>query len=100
MNFWNLCEAMALFMWLWVDVGRDCRWYQECLGMQILRKRDVPEEKYMNVFMGFGPEDNHFAAELTYSKCRISPLYVFSCYLMVKNTITKWNYGHIPLAET
>lgn len=52
-----------------VDVGRDCRWYQDCLGMHILRKRDVPEEKYMNVFMGYGPEDNHFAAELTYSKC-------------------------------
>lgn len=41
---------------------------QDCLGMQILRKRDVPEEKYMNAFMGYGSEDNHFAAELTYSK--------------------------------
>lgn len=50
----------------------ECRWYGDCLGMHILRKRDVPEEKYMNVFMGYGMEDNHFAAELTYSKCRMN----------------------------
>lgn len=42
--------------------------------MHILRKRDNPEEKYMNVFMGYGMEDNHFVAELTYSKCRTNTI--------------------------
>jgi hypothetical protein len=35
--------------------------------MKLLRKRDVPEEKYTNAFLGFGPEDTNFALELTYS---------------------------------
>lgn len=37
--------------------------------MKLLRKRDVPEEKYTNAFLGFGPEDTNFALELTYSMC-------------------------------
>lgn len=43
------------------------RFYTECLGMKLLRKRDVPEEKYSNAFLGFGPEESHFVVELTYS---------------------------------
>lgn len=35
--------------------------------MKLLRKRDVPEEKYSNAFLGFGPEQSHFVVELTYS---------------------------------
>lgn len=35
--------------------------------MKLLRKRDVPEEKYSNAFLGFGPEESHFVVELTYS---------------------------------
>jgi len=35
--------------------------------MKLLRKRDVPDEKYTNAFLGFGPEDTNFALELTYS---------------------------------
>lgn len=37
--------------------------------MKLLRKRDIPEEKYTNAFLGYGPEDSHFVIELTYSKC-------------------------------
>lgn len=44
------------------------RFYTECLGMKLLRKRDIPEEKYTNAFLGYGPEDSHFVIELTYSK--------------------------------
>lgn len=44
------------------------RFYTECLGMKLLRKRDIPEERYTNVFLGYGPEDSHFVIELTYSK--------------------------------
>lgn len=43
------------------------RCYTECFGMKLLRKRDVPDEKYTNAFLGFGPEDKNFALELTYS---------------------------------
>ncbi|KAG0499438.1 hypothetical protein HPP92_003675 [Vanilla planifolia] len=49
------------------DLDRTIRFYTECFGMKLLRKRDVPEEKYSNAFLGFGPEDSHFAVELTYN---------------------------------
>ncbi|KAL5207966.1 hypothetical protein ABZP36_032401 [Zizania latifolia] len=41
--------------------------YTECLGMKLLRRRDIPEEKYTNAFLGYGPEDSHFVVELTYN---------------------------------
>lgn len=44
------------------------RFYTECLGMKLLRRRDIPEEKYTNAFLGYGPEDTNFVVELTYSK--------------------------------
>jgi hypothetical protein len=37
--------------------------------MKLLRKRDIPEEKYSNAFLGYGPEESHFVVELTYSQC-------------------------------
>lgn len=36
--------------------------------MKLLRKRDIPEEKYSNAFLGFGPEQSNFVVELTYSE--------------------------------
>jgi len=35
--------------------------------MTLLRKREVPEAKYTNVFVGYGPEDTHAVLELTYN---------------------------------
>ncbi|KAL2495401.1 glyoxalase I-like protein [Forsythia ovata] len=49
------------------DLDRTIKFYTECLGMKLLRKRDIPEEKYSNAFLGFGPEETHFAVELTYN---------------------------------
>ncbi|KAL6843367.1 hypothetical protein ACP4OV_027080 [Aristida adscensionis] len=49
------------------DLDRTIKYYTECFGMKLLRKRDVPEEKYTNAFLGFGPEDTNFALELTYN---------------------------------
>ncbi|KAI0495206.1 lactoylglutathione lyase GLX1 [Dendrobium catenatum] len=49
------------------DLDRTIKFYTECFGMKLLRKRDVPEEKYSNAFLGFGPEDSHFVVELTYN---------------------------------
>lgn len=33
--------------------------------MELLRYRDIPEEKYSNAFLGYGPETTNFAVELT-----------------------------------
>ncbi|CAA7014931.1 unnamed protein product [Microthlaspi erraticum] len=49
------------------DLDRTIKFYTECLGMKLLRKRDIPEEKYTNAFLGYGPEDSHFVIELTYN---------------------------------
>ncbi|KAK8450471.1 hypothetical protein SEVIR_6G034100v4 [Setaria viridis] len=49
------------------DLDRTIKYYTECFGMKLLRKRDVPDEKYTNAFLGFGPEDTNFALELTYN---------------------------------
>ena len=51
-----------------IQIAGDFRFYTECLGMKLLRKRDIPEERYTNAFLGYGPEDSHFVIELTYSK--------------------------------
>jgi len=32
---------------------------------QLLRYRDIPDEKYTNAFLGYGSERSHFALELT-----------------------------------
>ncbi|WOL16208.1 lactoylglutathione lyase-like [Canna indica] len=49
------------------DLDRTIKFYTECFGMKLLRKRDIPEENYSNAFLGFGPEDTHFVVELTYN---------------------------------
>lgn len=55
-------------IWRLVKLQFGNRFYTECLGMKLLRKRDIPEERYTNAFLGYGPEDSHFVIELTYSK--------------------------------
>lgn len=55
------------------------RFYTECFGMKVLRKRDVPEEKYSNAFLGFGPETSNFVVELTYSICSYPISLVITC---------------------
>ncbi|XP_022142112.1 putative lactoylglutathione lyase [Momordica charantia] len=49
------------------DLDRTIKFYTECFGMKLLRHRDVPEEKYSNAFLGFGPEESNFVVELTYN---------------------------------
>ncbi|KAF2303725.1 hypothetical protein GH714_021481 [Hevea brasiliensis] len=49
------------------DLDRTIKFYTECFGMKLLRKRDVPEEKYSNAFLGFGSEETNFVVELTYN---------------------------------
>lgn len=49
------------------DLDRTIKFYTECFGMKLLRQRDIPDEKYSNAFLGFGPEETHFVVELTYN---------------------------------
>ncbi|KAH7569475.1 hypothetical protein JRO89_XS06G0168000 [Xanthoceras sorbifolium] len=49
------------------DLDRTIKFYTEGFGMKLLRKRDIPEEKYSNAFLAFGPEESNFAVELTYN---------------------------------
>jgi hypothetical protein len=60
----------AMIMLFYVTLYDSGRYYTECFGMKLLRKRDVPDEKYTNAFLGFGPENTNFAVELTYSMFR------------------------------
>jgi len=49
------------------DLDKSIDFYTKFLGMTLLRKREVPEAKYTNVFVGYGPEDTHSVLELTYN---------------------------------
>ncbi|KAJ1409847.1 Vicinal oxygen chelate, partial [Sesbania bispinosa] len=49
------------------DLEKTIKFYTECLGMKLLRKRDIPEDRYTNAFLGYGPEDSNFTVELTYN---------------------------------
>lgn len=49
------------------DLQAHIDWYTKNFGMKLLRHRDVPDEKYSNAFLGFGPETTNFALELTYN---------------------------------
>ncbi|KAM3401771.1 hypothetical protein ACQJBY_006039 [Aegilops geniculata] len=49
------------------DLDKTIKFYTECLGMKLLRRRDILEERYTNAFLGYGPEDSHFVVELTYN---------------------------------
>lgn len=49
------------------NLDKTIKFYTECLGMKLLRKRDIPEERYSNAFLGYGPEETNFSVELTYN---------------------------------
>lgn len=48
------------------DLDRTIKFYTENFGMQLLRKKDFPELKLTNAVLGYGPEDSHFVADVTY----------------------------------
>jgi lactoylglutathione lyase len=49
------------------DLERSIAFYTEVLGMKLLRRRDYPEGRFTNAFVGFGPESEQAALELTYN---------------------------------
>ena len=49
------------------DLQRSVDFYTRILGMSLLRTTDRPEQKYSLAFVGYGPESETAALELTYN---------------------------------
>ncbi|ABS26566.1 lactoylglutathione lyase [Anaeromyxobacter sp. Fw109-5] len=49
------------------DLERSIAFYTEVLGMKLLRRQDYPDGRFTLAFVGFGPESEHAALELTHN---------------------------------
>ncbi|MBI2318051.1 MAG: lactoylglutathione lyase [Betaproteobacteria bacterium] len=49
------------------DLERSLRFYTEVLGMRVLRRKEYPEGKFTNTFVGYGDESQGAVIELTYN---------------------------------
>jgi len=49
------------------DLDRSVAFYSGHFGMSVVKKVDVPEAKYTNVFIGYGDENSDPMIELTYN---------------------------------
>lgn len=49
------------------DLDRSIDFYTNVLGMKVLRKQDYPGGKFTLAFLGYGPESEQAAIELTYN---------------------------------
>lgn len=49
------------------DLQRAIRFYTEVLGMKLLRTQDYPDGRFTLAFVGYGPESQQAAIELTYN---------------------------------
>jgi lactoylglutathione lyase len=49
------------------DLDKSLDFYTRLLGMNVLRKRDVPAGKYSLAFVGYGDERSSSVIELTYN---------------------------------
>ena len=49
------------------DLERSLAFYVEVLGMQLLRRRDNPAQRYTLAFVGYGAESETAVLELTYN---------------------------------
>ncbi|HXZ00889.1 MAG TPA: lactoylglutathione lyase [Stellaceae bacterium] len=49
------------------DLEKSLDFYTRLLGMQALRRREVPEGRYTLAFVGYGSEENSTVIELTHN---------------------------------
>lgn len=49
------------------NLERSLAFYQQVLGMQLLRRQDFPEGRFTLAFVGYGEEDSHTVIELTHN---------------------------------
>ena len=50
-----------------LDLESSLKFYCDILGMQVLRRTDYPDGRFTNTFIGYGPETEFPALELTYN---------------------------------
>src|SRR3954454_22150850 len=63
-----MSEARLLHTMIRVkDLDRSVDFYTKLLGMQELRRREVPDGKYTLSFVGYGDESSNAVIELTYN---------------------------------
>jgi lactoylglutathione lyase len=49
------------------DLERSIDFYQNVLGMKLLRRKDYPDGKFTLAFVGYGDESDNTVIELTYN---------------------------------
>lgn len=49
------------------DLDRSIEFYTAVLGMRLLRRKDYPEGRFTNVFVGYGDEESAAVLELTHN---------------------------------
>lgn len=49
------------------DLERSLKFYTEVLGMRLLRRKDYPDGRFTLAFVGYGPESEQAALELTHN---------------------------------
>ena len=49
------------------DLDRSIKFYTEVLGMKLLRRKDYPEGRFTNVFVGYDDESKAAVLELTHN---------------------------------
>ena len=49
------------------NLERSLAFYQQVLGMQLLRRQVFPEGRFTLAFVGYGEEDSHTVIELTHN---------------------------------
>lgn len=49
------------------NLERSLRFYTDVLGMKLLRRQDYPDGRFTLAFVGFGPESEQAAIELTHN---------------------------------
>jgi len=49
------------------DLNKSINFYTEVLGMELLRQKEFPDGRFTLAFLGYGPESNNTALELTHN---------------------------------
>tara|TARA_B100000700_G_scaffold104932_1_gene118506 strand:- start:141 stop:506 length:366 start_codon:yes stop_codon:yes gene_type:complete len=50
-----------------VDLERSIHFYEHCMGMRLLRRKDYPKGRFTLAFLGYGDESTETALELTHN---------------------------------
>ncbi|KAG5516456.1 hypothetical protein RHGRI_037242 [Rhododendron griersonianum] len=77
------------------DLDRSIKFYTEAFGMTLLRKKDVPKDKYSSAVLGFGQEESTFVVELIHSTSIL-----YQRYYGVENYDIGTGFGHFGISTT